>query len=312
MECPDCKSENTVKNGKDYEQNGTFQKYICRACKRQFRIELFSTKLITNGYHNTPNKPCNILIFDIEVLPMEVFVWGLYKQRISYKNIIKEWIVLSWAAKWLYEDTVFSDVLTRKEIKKRDDKRILKSIHELFDQADIVVAHNGNRFDIRKLNARWIYHKIKPPAPYKSIDTLKKSQQTLGTSSHKLDYLGKFLVNDEKLDTDFQLWIDCRNGDQQALADMQNYNCKDVLLLEEVYIELLPWIKFHPNIGIYYSDEEIRCSNCGEANIKPTGGYYTTQANQYAVYQCANCGAYARLPKGEISYLKRMQTLRPV
>ena len=37
----------------------------------------------------------NILIFDIETAPMEVFVWGLYKQRISHDNVIQDWFILS-------------------------------------------------------------------------------------------------------------------------------------------------------------------------------------------------------------------------
>src|SRR4030042_1280720 len=54
----------------------------------------------------------NVLILDVETAPMRVYVWGLYKQRISHSNIITDWNMLSWAGKWLYNPEVLSDTLT--------------------------------------------------------------------------------------------------------------------------------------------------------------------------------------------------------
>ena len=121
-----------------------------------------------------------ILIFDIETTPMPVWVWDFGKQYVPHTNIVKDksgnqkfWYVLSWAAKWLYDENILSDVLTPEGAVARDDKRILDSVWKLIDEADIVIAHNGDRFDIRKLNARFILNDMNPPSPYKSIDTLK-------------------------------------------------------------------------------------------------------------------------------------------
>ena len=64
---------------------------------------------------------------------MEVYVWGLYKQFISHNNIIKDkngneksWYVLSWAAKWLYDDDVMSDIVTPEETKRTQRQTCLK------------------------------------------------------------------------------------------------------------------------------------------------------------------------------------------
>src|SRR5680860_822171 len=94
-----------------------------------------------------PSKLPRILLFDIETLPMWIRVWGLYKQRPNIKQIVKDWIVLSWSAKWLDGTEMMSDILTPKEIKDRDDSRICKSIWKLIDEASIIIAHNCNRFD---------------------------------------------------------------------------------------------------------------------------------------------------------------------
>jgi len=139
-----------------------------------------------------------ILLFDIETALMEVYVWGLYKQYIPHTNIIKDesgnektWYCLSWAAKWLYDETMLSDIVTPDESIARDDSRILKSIWKLIDEADIVIAQNGDKFDIRKLNARFIVNEIYPPSPFRSVDTLKVARREFQFDSNSQDYLPK-------------------------------------------------------------------------------------------------------------------------
>ena len=135
-----------------------------------------------------------------------------------------DWNLLSWSAKWLYDDKVLSDVLTPREARARNDKRIMKSVWKLLNEADVVIAHNGDRFDLRKINARFIANHIKAPLPFKTIDTLKQARKEFAFSSHKQDFITKFLKLEEKLDTDFQLWIDCMSGNEKALKRMEEYN----------------------------------------------------------------------------------------
>ena len=123
--------------------------------------------------------PAKVLLLDIETAPMEVYVWGLYKQRISHTNIIKDWNIICWSAKWLNDSDYKGDCLTPKESIERNDKRILQSIWNLLEKADVVIGHNVERFDLRKLNARFKYHGINPPTPYQTIDTLKHSRRNL-------------------------------------------------------------------------------------------------------------------------------------
>jgi DNA polymerase elongation subunit (family B) len=121
------------------------------------------------------NSQVKILIFDIETSPLKGFVWSRWKQNIYLDQTIAEWFMISWSAKWVGSDIMYSDVLTPEEILKEDDKRITGGIWKLLDEADIVVAHNGKRFDIPKLNSRFILNRLSPPAPYKQIDTKEVS-----------------------------------------------------------------------------------------------------------------------------------------
>jgi len=266
-----------------------------QACER-FNINLESLnryKRTVRAIEEGPQKLPNILLFDIETSPMMVYVWGLYKQRINHDNVIEDWHVISWSAKWLFSGEILSDVLTPEEAKAHDDTRVVKSIWRLFETADIVVAHNAKRFDIRKLNARWMLTGLKPPSSYQVIDTLTESRKIAAHSSHRLDFLGKIISNKGKIATDFGLWKKCYIGDPESLKYMEKYNKEDVVLLEEVYLFLRGWIKSHPNVGLYMDIEEPVCTNCGSDKLTPLDEY-VTQVGAYSTFRCSGCGGICR------------------
>jgi len=284
--CPKCTSTHNRKKGIRYSPSfeGNVQRWYCHSCGKHFQTPIDSPK------QELPK----ILLFDIETALMEVYVWGLYKQRIPHTNIIKDkdgseksWFVLSWAAKWLFDDNVQSDIVTPSESKSRNDKRILKSIWKLLDEAEIVIGHNLDRFDIRKLNARFIDNDINPPSPFRSIDTLKVARKEFAFVSYKQDFLTKHFELENKLKTEFQLWVDCMQGNQSRLDEMAKYNRHDVMGLEQVYLKLRPYIKNHPNLGVLV-DMDV-CPNCGCEYLDETDSVYFTTANKFPVYRCQGC-----------------------
>jgi len=259
----------------------------------------------------SPRSMAKILLFDIETTPMEVFVWGLIGNKyINHDNIINDWNVLSWSAKWLCDSKVMSDIQRSDEAIERDDKRVLNGIWKLIDQADIVITQNGNAFDIKKLNTRFKINGYPPPSSFQSIDTLLVAKRNFAFSSNKLDYMSKIMIRRGKIETNFDLWRNCLLGDKKALKKMQKYNEEDVRLLEEVYIELRPWIKSHPNVGIYIDGEAKACPTCGSENIRRNGSYYTTTVNQYQSYSCNNCGSHCRELKGIRTLNERQSLMR--
>lgn len=235
-----------------------------------------------------------ILIFDIETSPMKAYVWKLWRTNINLDHIISEWFCIAWSAKWLYSNEIMGQVLTPDEIKREDDKRIITSLWDLINKADIVVAHNGNKFDIPRVNSRFIIHDLPPTKPYFSIDTCLIARKQFGFSSNKLDALAGYFNIPHKLDTDFDLWKRCLEGDQQSLNYMLEYNKKDVAILEEVYLRLRPWIKNHPNMG-NLGDNRCACAYCGSSHveIQPEQWYYTS-VGKYPIYRCEDCGGVSR------------------
>ena len=240
-----------------------------------------------------PNRQPKILLFDIETAPNLVYTWGLWDQNISLNQIVAPAYVICWAAKWLFGDTIMSDCLTEEEAQLEYDGRIMRSIWKLLDECDIVIAHNGDKFDLPWVNGRFLLHEMEPPSPYRSIDTLKAAKRFYLTS-RKLDYLGKEFVGYQKIKTDFDLWVGCMHGNQDSLNEMVRYNKQDVQLLEDVYLRFRPWIKSHPNMGLYYASDEERCSSCGSTALTDMGKMYYTDVNAYKAHRC-ECGAIVRV-----------------
>lgn len=247
----------------------------------------------------------NILVFDIETMPLLGYIWGIWDQNVGLNQIESEWFMATYSAKWLNEDEVFSDRLTHDEMMAQNDKRLVEGLWKFLEAADVVVAHNGDRFDIKRSNTRFLKHGINPPLPYQSIDTLKVAKRNFNVTSNKLDYLGEFLGVGRKIDTGgFELWRRCMQGDSEALKEMEKYNVQDVVLLEKVYHKLKPYIKSHPNWGLFIDGNDSVCPTCGSKDLEWSGSY-TTSVGKYSTCRCKNCGSIARSRDTQLSKNKR-------
>lgn len=243
-------------------------------------------------------KAPGILTIDIESSPLEAYVWGLWEQNVGLDFIKTEWTILSYAAKWLGEKKIhYGDTGGRGARKTRDDKKLVGEIRALLDDADIVVAQNGKRFDVRKINARLIEHGYKPPAPFRVVDTLIVAKKHFAFTSQKLAWTSKHLTDSPKSEhkkfPGFELWTECLKDNPEAWAEMRKYNRQDVVSTEKVYLRLLPWIDNHPNIGAYQPSVDPVCPKCGSDNLQKMGTR-VLQQGRYPRYQCQNCGGWSR------------------
>lgn len=240
-----------------------------------------------------------ILLLDIETAPSIGLYFDLWKEGNIVKKL-QDWYILSFACKWLGESKVYSVGLNdfRSYAKNREnDEFLCISLAGIMSEADIIIAHNGDGFDIPKINARLIKHGIKPPTPYKTIDTLKVAKRYFNFESNRLNELGVYLGVGEKLSTGgINLWKSCMDGDKKAWTMMKKYNAQDVLLLESVYLALRPWMTNHPNVRVYIEGEG--CPVCGNEHLQARG-FSITQTGRKQRYQCVGtkkepgCGAWS-------------------
>ncbi|MEJ1593519.1 ribonuclease H-like domain-containing protein [Escherichia coli] len=237
-----------------------------------------------------------ILTIDIETAPIKAHVWGLFDQNVGLNQIDTEWSILSFCAKWLHSDEViYMDTFDQKN--KRNDRKLVRAIHKLLNEADIVNGQNVQRFDRRKINARFILNNLPPPSPYRVVDTMLMARRTFGFTSNKLEWLSDKLCTrykklKHKLFPGFELWSAFLNGDPAARTEMREYNIVDVLSTEELYLKLRPWTPGHPNINLYNEDDgHLHCTHCGSTNLAKKG-FRFTQVGKYQRYHCGDCGAW--------------------
>lgn len=238
-----------------------------------------------------------ILVFDIETAPILGYVWSIWEQNIGLNQIKSDWHLLAWAGKWYGEPANTIKYMDQRKAKNiEDDKIILKGIWDLLDQADIVVTQNGKEFDSKKLNARFILNGMKPPSPYKHVDTKQIASSKFGFTSNKLEYMtNKLCTKYRKLThtkfPGFTLWTECLAGNIEAWKEMERYNKQDVLSTEELYTKLQPWDN-SINTNHYSDDRNTKCP-CGSSNFEKRGFFYTA-TSKFQRYLCKACGAWTR------------------
>jgi len=158
------------------------------------------------------------------------------------------------------------------------------------NKADLIVGHNGDRFDIRMANAFFVHNGLKPPSPYRTFDTLKVARNKFRFNSNKLGDIAEYLGIGTKLETGgFKLWLGCLRNEPSAWRKMKRYNRQDVALLEKVYLKLRPWAN-HPSIFL----KRKVCPLCGSNNTMRRGYDFLTGGKKRRRYSCNSCGRYIR------------------
>lgn len=257
------------------------------------------------------NKP-SIWTLDIETCPIKAYVWALFDQNIGINQITEEWSILAWSAKELGTGrTLHFDTGRQRNI--RDDRAILRKLWKLLDHADIIIAQNGQRFDVPAINSRMLMAGMKPYSPIRVIDTLLASKRYFRHTSNKLEWVSKYHSQNPKLTTrkfaGFDLWAQCEKKNPEAWAEMREYNMRDVVATEEYYLKIRPWMTNHPNLGAYVDGEQHNCPNCGSSHVTKQGTNVTQQGRRQQ-YQCqeVECGRWSH-GKAQIISTRRRKLL---
>lgn len=234
-----------------------------------------------------------ILILDIETAPNIAYVWRFYKENVGAKQVLEHSTILSFACKWLGG----GDVIYYQDTRNQSEAELLKELINVLDIADIVIAHNGSKFDLPTIQGRAMVAGLHPPSPYKVVDTLRAAQYEFNMPANSLEYLALVLEvapkdNHHKF-PGFLLWQECLKNNPEAWEEMEKYNKQDVETLEQVYMKMRPWMKRHPNLAVMLEDDRPLCPKCGSQHIQ-LRGFTTTQTYKYQKFVCMNCGGWSR------------------
>lgn len=241
-----------------------------------------------------------ILVWDVETSHVVLKQWSLWDSFAPHENIVEDWYMICAAYKELGKKQVNAisvlDDIERFNKNHKDDYYVIKHMHGVLSEADAIIHHYGDNFDIKKFNARAIYHGFPPLPDIIQIDTKKIASSKFKFTSNKLDYLGQYLGLGNKIHTDNGLWLRCEAGEKKAVKEMVAYNKQDVSLLEKVYIKLAPYAPAKLNMNHFFGEFEKVCPTCGGTHLQSRGLRYT-RTNRWRRFQCQECKSWASAPE---------------
>jgi len=251
-------------------------------------------------------KKPKILYLDIENSRM-VVEFPTYKlwdiKRVEPKYIKHDWYITCAAWAWLDNTNKTTGKIYVSKVSDydtydkdfRNDLGVLEELHEVMSQADLIVGHNSDSFDIKKINYRFIKHGLDPIDLPPTVDTLKAAKKYIKSSSNSLYYLAKEFGVPMKVDLPKGTMWKADEGCEKSLDILANYCKGDIKSGANLYFKMLPYIKNHPNLnritgvqkGLY---DITACSSCGSKNIHSNGNRIT-KTGSYKRYRCNDCGS---------------------
>lgn len=236
------------------------------------------------------------LFFDIETSPNLVYCWRTgYDLKITHDCIAEERAIICICWKWAGENRVFKLVWDHGD--KHPDEYMLEKFAQIITKSDEAIGHNGDRFDIPWLRTRCLLYNIPFPPQITTIDTLKSARGKFYFNSNKLDYIGKFLGLEGKLDTGgFDTWKKVMNGDQTALNHLVKYCKQDVRLLEQIFDRMNPYLPAKTSIATEFH----HCPECGLDTAIVSKTRTTAAGYKRVQLVCNNCGKYNTIAASKV------------
>lgn len=235
-----------------------------------------------------------IVFWDIEISKM---IYATFDPRSGYfepDSLLQQSLIVCASWKVLGQKDIHSVVIRPGS---KDDYEVVKTLRGALLDADLLVHHNGDRFDLKLLNSRLLYHNLDPLPHIPTVDTYKVIKKVCKLPSYKLDFLTKVfgLVHKQKIEG--SIWLDITFLKPKALKILRDYNRQDVKCLEALYLKLLPYMTTHPHVGALKNlDRFGSCPKCGGTKIKKNGVRCTASGIRKQELQCRSCGGYFKVP----------------
>lgn len=229
------------------------------------------------------DQPLKVLIYDIETSYNIGKFWRTgYNLNIMPGDIIQERAIICVSYKWLGEKQVYNLAWDNDQC----DKFLLEQFIDTLNEADLIVAHNGDRFDLKWIKTRAIFHRLPMLVDYPQFDTLKVAKKKFLFNSNKLDYISKFLGHEGKNKTNMKLWDDIiLRKDPKAMKEMIEYCDEDVRQLEAVYNELVSWDNPKMHAGVLAGKTKQTSPISGGTNLKKIKTITTNRGTQKHVME---------------------------
>ncbi len=155
--------------------------------------------------------------------------------------------MISWAIKPMGEKVKFS-CWTRKEAIDwtKMDRRVMKELIEELHNYDLIVTYFGTGFDIKFIRARAMILGLKGFPQFgqlKHFDLYYAVRNKLALHRNSLASATAALGIEGKTPLPISIWGRGRLGYKDALKDIEVHNREDVIILEDLYEEMIPYVQ---------------------------------------------------------------------
>jgi len=169
-----------------------------------------------------------------------------------------------------------------------DDSRLIKDVHKVMNEADMLVSFYGKGFDLKWFNTKFLQHGLDVLPNHPHVDLFYTAKGNLNLSRKSLDNISKFLqLPQKKYHVQPEIWRKARVGVPKALEQVIEHCKRDVLITEKLYHRLKPLIRQHPRVAGWQP-----CRVCGSTSLQKRGYAVTTTMGRKIRIQCQGCGAW--------------------
>lgn len=131
------------------------------------------------------------------------------------------------------------------ETKRSNDRELVKQLNQLVRDHDVIVAHNGSRFDIPFLRTRSLRWRLAPVKDVKLVDPLQIAWRKFRLRSNSLgavaDHLG---IEDRKTPLDLSVWASAMlDGDKRSMNKIVAHCEADIKVLSAVLPHVKQFVK---------------------------------------------------------------------
>ena len=233
------------------------------------------------------------LFFDIEVTPIVCWSWTLgFKQNITQDQLIQESQIICISYKWQHEAETHTLVWDfDHSTRTGDDSALLKAFIEIYNEADEVVYHNGKSFDMGWIRKEILQKRLGTIPLRKDYDTCSLARTYLRMHSNSLRYIADFLDVGAKMRVGTDVWKRVAfKGCKDALATMAEYCERDVLVLEQVWNEIVKVAgKPQTHVGVLNGKPKWTCPWDGSTKVLLNKKLVTTKGTQQFEMKCLEC-----------------------
>ncbi len=244
-----------------------------------------------------------ILIYDIETARMQANLWWSGQQFVNGSQITSEPRIITVAWKWLGSDKV--EYL--KWSKNKSDKKLITKFLEVYNEADMVIGFNNNKFDNRFVNSRALKYNLDVNVHVKSLDLMKEAKRLFRLPSYSMNNIARYIGVETKLQhSGLEMWEAIQFGSKKeakkAMKLMIEYNVQDIIVTEQVYLRVRKYMKNPMHIGVLQGKEKSTCPICGGDNVKLHKTTVTPSGSIQRIMKCKDDGHTYKISNSQ--YLK--------